>query len=158
MRKAFVAAFLAAAAVLGMTLLAGPAFAAKGPMIKSVKFSGFPKEPTIIIKGRGMGSLPFEAAEPVPACFEEEVATGNDFGTAVTLQDTSEGWSAGEGPGDCIGLSFSSFTETEVVYHFGSAYSHYPPLAKGDEYTVTVNGLTHSGMVKIKKEKKVKTK
>lgn len=156
MRKAFAITCLAVVAVLGMALLAGPAFAAKGPIIKSVKFSGFPKEPTVVIKGRGMGSLPFEAAEAVPPCFEEEVASGDDFGTTVTFQEPSEGWTAGEGPGDCIGLVFSTFTETEVVYHFGSAYSHYSPLAKGDEYSLTINGLTHSGTVKIKKEKKQK--
>jgi hypothetical protein len=151
MRNAFARlCLLATAAVLGMALLAGSAFAAKGPKIKSVKFGGTTSEPTVMIKGSGLGSLPFEQAEPVPACFPEEVATGNDFGSAVWFEDTTQGWSAGEGPGDCIGLIFSSFTETKVIYHFGSAYSHYPQIHKGDHYTVMVNGLTHSGTAKIK--------
>jgi hypothetical protein len=144
------------AAVLAIALFAGSAFAAKGPKIKSVKFGGTPSEPTVTIKGKGLGSLPFEAAEQVPECFPEEVATGNDFGSTVWFEDSSDGWRAGEGGGDCIGLIFSSFTETEVIYHFGSAYSHYPPLAGGDSYTLTVYSLTHSGTVKlkVKKEKK----
>jgi len=99
----------------------------------------------------GLGSLPFEHAETVPACFPEEVATGNDFGSTVWFEDTTQGWRAGEGTGDCIGLIFKTFTETEVVFHFGSAYSHYIPLANGDSYTVTVYSLTHSGAVKLKK-------
>ena len=152
MRKTFATLCVAAtAAVLGMTLLAGPTFAMKGPKIKSVKFVGPASEPTVTIKGSGLGSLPFEHAETVPACFPEEVATGNDFGSTVWFEDTTQGWRAGEGTGDCIGLIFKSFTETEVVFHFGSAYSHYIPLAKGDSYTVTVYSLTHSGAVKLKK-------
>jgi hypothetical protein len=144
---------LATAAILVMALFAGSAFAAKGPKIKSVKFSGTPSEPTVTIKGNGLGSLPFEAAEPVAECFPEEVATGNDFGTSAWFEDNSDGWRAGEGAGDCIGLIFSTYTETEVVYHFGSAYSHYPPLASGDGYTVTLYGLTKTGTVKLKVKK-----
>ena len=145
---------VAAAAGLGAGLEASPAAAMmKGPGIKGVKFVGSPSEPTITIKGVGLGSLPFEDAETVPECFSEEVATGNDFGSALSLQDLTQGWTAGEGSGDCIGLIVSSFTETEVVYHLGSAYSHYPPIAKGDSYTVTVNGLTRSGRVKKMKKK-----
>jgi hypothetical protein len=142
------------ASILAMALLAGSAFAAKGPKIKSVKFSGTPSEPTVTIKGKGLGSLPFEAAEPVAECFpEEEVATGNDFGTLAWFEDNSDGWRAGEGAGDCIGLIFSTYTETEVVYHFGSAYSHYPQLVSGDGYTVTLDGLTKTGTVKLKVKK-----
>jgi hypothetical protein len=159
MRKAFATLCIGAtAAVLGMALLAGPAFAVKvkPPTIKSVKFKGTETEPTVVIKGTGLGSLPFEAAEEVPGCFEGETATGNDFGSNVVFENTTEGWSAGEGPGDCIGLIFSSFTETEVIYHFGSAYSHYDPLQTGDSYIVKVNGLTKSGTAKVKKPKKPK--
>jgi hypothetical protein len=159
MRRAFATLCLAATtAVLGMALLAGPAFAGKvkPPTIKSVKFKGTTVEPIVVIKGTGLGSLPFEQAEEVPACFEGETATGNDFGTTVVFENTTEGWSAGEGAGDCIGLIFSTFTETEVIYHFGSAYSHYDPLQTGDSYTVKVNGLTKTGTAKVKAPKKPK--
>jgi hypothetical protein len=159
MRKAFATLCLAATtAVLVMALVASPAFAGKvkTPAIKSVKFKGTETEPTVVIKGTGLGSLPFEQAEGVPQCFEGETPTGNDFGTAVVFENDTEGWSAGEGAGDCIGLIFSTFTETEVVYHFGSAYSHYDPLQTGDSYTLTVNGLSFSGTAKVKPPKKPK--
>jgi hypothetical protein len=152
MRKAFAALCLVGtAAILGTALFAGPAFATKAPKIKSVKFGGTPSEPRVMITGSGLGSLPFEQAETVPECFPEEVATGNDFASTVWFEDNTQGWRAGEGTGDCIGLIFSSFTATKVVYHFGSAYSHYVPIHKGDSYTVAVYGLSHKGVVKIKK-------
>ncbi len=145
-----------AAAVLGMALFAGPALAKpKPPTIKSVKFSGTPSAPLLVVKGVGLGSLPIGSAEEDPNCFGEEVSgLGNDFGTAAVFSDTSAGWDAGEGPGDCIGLIFKTYTEAEVVFYFGSAYNQYVPLHKGDAYTLTLNGLTKSGTVKIKEPKK----
>jgi hypothetical protein len=63
------------------------------------------------------------------------------------------------GPGDCIGLIFKTYTETQVIFTFGSSYrqSEYAPIHTGDEYTVNLRGLSKSGTVKIK-EKKVKEK
>ncbi len=144
------------AAVLGMALSAGPALAkAKPPAIKSVKFDGTPSEPLIVVKGIGLGSFPAGSAEEDPNCFAEEPSgLGNDFGTAAVFSDTSAGWDSGEGPGDCIGLIFKTYTETEVVFHFGSAYTHYVPVHKGDGYTLTLNALSKSGTVKIKEPKK----
>ncbi len=139
-----------AAAIVGMALFAGPALAKgpKPPKIQSVKFSGTPSAPTVKIKGTGLGSVPSGFAEPVPACYPEETATGNDFGNTVWFEDATQGWRAGEGPGDCIGLIFSTYTETEIVYHFGSAYMHYNPLTNGESYNLQVYTLTHSGTVK----------
>lgn len=52
------------------------------------------------------------------------------IGTDASFEDTSDGWRAGEAPGDSIGPTFSTYTytETEVVCQFGSAYSRFPPL------------------------------
>jgi hypothetical protein len=149
---------IAAAAALGTALLAGTASAkmVKAPEIKSVKFKGTPAEPLIIVKGRGLGSLPVEDAEEVN-CFEEEPSgLGNDFGEQAIFAENSAGWQAGAGPGDCIGLIFKTYTETEASFTFGSSYhqEQYAPLKKGDEFTVTLRGLTKSGVVKIKEPKK----
>jgi hypothetical protein len=53
------------------------------------------------------------------------------------------------GPGDCIGLIFKTYTETQVIFTFGSSYrqSEYAPIHTGDEYTVNLRGLSKSGTV-----------
>ncbi len=156
MRKAFaMLGLVAAATVLGMALLAGVALAkTKAPEIKSVKFKGTPAEPLVVVKGVRLGSLPFEDAEEDPNCFGEETSgLGNDFGSAANFADDTAGWQAGLGPGDCIGLIFKTYTETEVTFTVGSSYHQYTPLHKGDEYTVNLRGLTKSGKIKIKEKK-----
>ncbi len=160
MRRAFaMLGVVAAATIVGMALLSGVALAkAKPPEIKKVKFQGTPAEPLVVVKGSGLGSLPFEDAEEDPNCFGEETSgLGNNFGSAANFADVTAGWQAGLGPGDCIGLIFKTYTETEVVFTFGSSYhqSEYAPIHTGDEYTVNLRGLSKSGTVKIK-EKKVK--
>ncbi len=149
---------LASAAIFGMGVIAAPALAkTKPPKISAVKFSGYPSEPLVTIKGTGLGSLPFGEASPVPTCFESE-PTGDNFGTTVTFSEISQGWGAGEGSeggGDCIGIIFKAYTETEVVYHFGSAYREYSAVQDGDSYRVTLYGLSKEGTVKgLKKPKK----
>lgn len=150
---------LAVAMLLGTAVLAGTASAKapKPPEIKSVKFKGTPAEPLVIVKGRGFGSLPVEAVEEDPNCFgENPEGLGYDFaGEAAVFGEDSAGWGAGSGPGDCIGLIFKTYTETEVAFTFGSSYhqEQYAPLKKGDEYTVTLRGLTASGVIKIKEPK-----
>ncbi|HXB15942.1 MAG TPA: hypothetical protein VNV44_09405 [Solirubrobacteraceae bacterium] len=144
---------LAAALVLGFTL-PGAAIAKgpKPPVIKSVKFRGTSAEPFVVVKGRGLGSIP--AAEPDPNCFSEEPGgLGNDFGSAFAFADNTKGWQAGAGPGDCIGVIFHTYTETEVTFTFGSTYhdtAEYGPLEKGDEYGIQVGSLSKTGIIKIK--------
>ena len=78
------------------------------------------------MKGRGLGSLPIEAVEEDPNCFGEEPGgLGNDFGSEAFFDENTAGWQAGQGPGDCIGLVFKTYTETEVAFTFGSTY-HQP--------------------------------
>ncbi|HUA11065.1 MAG TPA: hypothetical protein VMA83_03590 [Solirubrobacteraceae bacterium] len=157
MRKAFATlGVLAAAAITGMALFTGVAAAkTKPPAIKSVSFKGTPAEPLIVVKGIGLGSLPVEDAEETPNCFGEEPSgLGNDFGSAANIEDSTAGWQAGLGPGDCIGLTFKTYTETEVAFTVGSAYREYAEIHTGDSYTVNLRGLTKSGTVKIKEKKK----
>jgi hypothetical protein len=159
MRKAFATlGLVAAATVLGMALLAGAALAMKSkpPAIKSVKFKGTPAEPLVVVKGIGLGSLPFEDAEEDPNCFGEEPSgLGNNFGSAAVFADETAGWQAGAGPGDCIGLIFKTYTATEVTFTFGSTYHQpeYAPLHKGDTYTLDLRTLTKSGTIKIRERK-----
>jgi hypothetical protein len=161
MRNALaVLSLVVAVTVLGMALSAGAALAkTKPPEIKSVKFQGTPAAPLVVVKGTGLGTLPVEDAEEDPNCFgEEPTELGNDFGDAANFADDTAGWQAGVGPGDCIGLIFKTYTETEVIFTFGSTYHQpeYSPLHKGDEYTVSLRGLTKSGTIKIKEKKEKK--
>jgi hypothetical protein len=142
---------LATAIVFSTTLLPGPAFAKgpKSPKIKSVRFTGTSREPTVTVKGSGLGSMP--RGEAVPPCFSSS-PTGEDFGEGVaSFVDETRGWAAGI-EGDCIGLIFSSYTEKKVVFTFGSAYSEYEPIQNGDSYTVRllVPGNSRPGIIRIK--------
>ncbi len=152
MRKTLAATCAALLAIgLGTTVTAAPALAKTiPPMIKKVTITGTPAAPTLTVTGIGLGSLPLEHAEEPLECFPPETEPGNDFGEAAFVEDATAGWAAGKA-GDCIGLVFSTYAETEVVFHFGSAYREYPPLSKGDSYAVSLHGLTKSGKVKFKK-------
>jgi hypothetical protein len=152
MKKASTLPLLAAMVVIVVSaLLAAPAFAK--PKVKKVKFAGTPAEPTLTITGEGMGSIPTAEDEPAPECLEAGPPTGENFGTSVHFSDENQGWTAGQN-GDCIGLVVSTFTETEVVFKFGSNYSQYTPIAKKDVYNLSVNGLAKKGKVSIKKPPK----
>lgn len=152
MRRTFATLCVAlCTAGLAAALTAGEALAKEPkPKIKKVVFAGTPAEPTITATGVGLGSLPFESAEEPLNCFPPEEAPGNDFGEAAYFEDPGQGWTAGKA-GDCIGLSFSAYTETEVVFHLGSAYREYAPMAKGDEFQLVLHGLLKKGKVHFKK-------
>ena len=140
----------ATVAALGVGLFTGSALAkAPKPKIKKVAFTGTPAEPTVTATGVGLGSLPIGEAEPAPECFGGPL-TGDDFGESARIEDPSQGWTAGQG-GDCIGLIFSSYTETEVIFHLGSGYAEYNPMQKKDHYLLTLNGLHKEGKVSFKK-------
>jgi hypothetical protein len=64
-----------------------------------VKFKGTPTEPLVVVKGVGLGSLPFEDAEEDPNCFGEEPSgLGDDLGSAAYFTEDWAGWQAGQGP------------------------------------------------------------
>ena len=61
------------------------------------------------------------------------------------------GW-GGVGPfGDCTGVIISSYTNTQIVFTFGSGYGtgagQYGVLSPGDSFTMTVLGTTYNGTV-----------
>lgn len=153
MRKALaIRCSVAVVSIVAMGMLAGPAAAkTKPPKIKSVTFTGTPAEPTVTVKGTGLGSAP--TGEPAPPCFSP-TPTGDDYAEGVAkFTEETRGWAAGQ-EGDCIGLIFSTYTEREVVFTFGSGYDEtmeYEPVQQGDSYEVTLHGVSHKGKVKYKK-------
>ncbi len=140
---------------LAGAVLAGPALATgPKPKIKKVVFAGAPTSPVITVTGIGLGSIPVEDAEEPLNCFPPEEAPGNDYGAAAFFEDPARGWAAGKA-GDCIGLSFSTYTETEVVFRLGSGYREYAPMANKDIYDLSLRGLTKTGKVHFAKVKPI---
>src|SRR5262249_32513711 len=106
----------------------------------SVSFSGSAADPTVTIDGSGFGSLP-AAGVVSPAGF-----TGTDYGNSLWIYDSTGVWNAGNSNPqfDYIGLLVSTYTDSEIVYTFGSAYPTYGSLNQGDACTVTVLDATYS--------------
>ncbi len=110
------------------------------PTISSVAFTGSAANPTVTISGSNLGSEP--SGGP-PGCS----TTGQNFpGNSLTFNDSTGGWTAGTG-GDCIGLVVSSYTNSQIVYTFGSGYNEFGTANSGDAYGLTVQGVTFSGTV-----------
>jgi hypothetical protein len=119
-------------------------FTPEVPAISSVVFSNTATDPTVTITGSGFGDQP-AGASVAAGCGD----TGLDYqSNALTLEDTTLAWYAGI-PGDCIGINLSSYTDSQVVYTFGSGYgtSAAWTLNAGDGFTVEVDGATSSGIV-----------
>ncbi len=113
-------------------------FRTKGPQITSVTFAGPTTNPTVTINGNNFGTEP----TGTPAGCG---ATGDTYGTTgLWFSDETQSWTAGQS-GDCIGLVVSSYTNTQIVYQFGSFYSGFNPLTSGDSYKLEVQGIAHTG-------------
>lgn len=133
------------------------------PTITSVIFTGTTMTPTVTVNGSDLGSLPppnptYTPEGHPPLCpLTPSGNQGYDYGTSFYLADTGRNWAGGRyrpslNELDCIGLVESKFTQTQVVFQFGSAYAQYQQqynylLAEGDPYQLQVNSATFSGTV-----------
>jgi hypothetical protein len=118
--------------------------------ITAVYFGGSVSSPVVTVVGSGFGSQ----ANLGPA--QGSCGTGSNYADNLYLSDTNQVWAAGQGPpdaGDCIGLIISSYSDTDIVFTFGSEYGVYPvgagvaQLTGGDSYTMNVLRSTLSGTV-----------
>jgi len=119
------------------------AFEYAPPTISGVLFTGPVNSPTVIITGSGLGA-PFATVKA--GCG----ATGNDYAySQLFLEDVTRGWYAGI-PGDCIGLTNMSYTNTKILFQLGSYYDS-PPwsyvLDSGDRFRLSVDGFTVAAYV-----------
>jgi hypothetical protein len=109
------------------------------PAITSVTLSGNVSTPTVTLVGSGFGTK--ANLGPAGAACD----SGKTYGSNLFLADTTEGWTAGK-QGSCIGLIVSSYSNTKIVFTFGSDYNHVTVgsvvahLAGGDSYTVSLLG------------------
>ena len=113
----------------------------------TVTVTGALTNPTVTVAGYGFGNEN-DLGSPVPAYCSD---TGFDYDNNLSISD---GWGAGEGSGpfgDCTGLNISSYTNTQVVFTFGSGYGtgvgQYGAFSPGDSFTMTVLGTTYNGTV-----------
>ncbi|HEV2427035.1 MAG TPA: hypothetical protein VGS61_02310 [Acidimicrobiales bacterium] len=124
------------------------------PTISSVAFTGSPANPTVTIHGTNLGARPSPSPSGHPAglngCPTVAGDVGYDYGTSLYIAVPSKNWSGGRyrpslNETDCIDLVVTTFTSTEVVFHFGTFYtSQYPKfsLSSGTPVEVGVNGAT----------------
>jgi subtilase family serine protease len=114
------------------------------PTVTSLALTGPTSAPTITITGTNF------LTQPPPGSPEWDCGgayTGDVFGgVGLNLSDTTDGWGAGSG-GDCLGLSITSWSPTQVVLTFGSFYPGVTAMQVGDGYSFEFQGHTFTGTV-----------
>ena len=141
-------------AVSLLSAILSPCASAASSQMSTVGFYGVSSDPEVRITGEGFGRIP-ETGRPA-----FEGYTGDDYGTALHICDTTDNPSAfcagegkGTGDGDTIGLVITSYSDSQVAFNLGSIYpGYYFPatifrLQQGDHFTVDVAGLICSGIV-----------
>ena len=122
-----------------------------GPSISNVEISKKVKTPKVTISGSGFGTVA-NLGSPRAACGSSP--TGLDYWNHFLFDDTTDGWSAGEGSPtyDCIGVIIKSYSNEQVVFTFGSDYGRHNRtgsgkalLNSGDQFTMTLLGASFSG-------------
>ncbi len=110
-----------------------------------VSFVGSASNPRVIVTGSGFGAAPPSPSYPANRCG----GTGSLYGTSFSFEDTTANWTAGQGSssftGNCVGLVASSWSDTRVVFSFGSSYnSNGWVLNAADKYSlVLLSSTTH---------------
>jgi hypothetical protein len=128
------------------------------PAITSVAFTGTTSASTVTVTGNNFGSQPaIYGAQPnstADGC--QTVFTGSNYGqNQYGFNDTSPTsgvpWVSGQATqsaGTCIGITFSSYSSTQVAFSFGSALgTNNWYLNANDTFTVFVSGAKCSGTI-----------
>jgi hypothetical protein len=110
--------------------------------VTDVEFSGSPTAPVVTVSGSGFGTQADLGIPNSPGCGPQ---TGSDFGNELWVQDWTDNWVAGRGTA-CIGLLVSSYSDTQIIFSFGSDYSSYT-LSSGADFTLSLLGSSFNGTV-----------
>ncbi len=110
------------------------------PVIKKVKYSGTTSAPILTVKGSGFGTLanlgPATASCGGPSA-------GSDYPITLYVSNVTRAWTAGNSEFcNHIGLYVTKYSNTKIVFHFGSTLASYGGLRAGDQVTLTVLGAT----------------
>ncbi len=114
--------------------------------ITGVSVTGSPSSPVLTINGSGFGTEA-NLGTPQNVAGYSSSCTGFDYESNLYLVDS---WSAGQGAPaaeNVVGLFISSYSDTQIVFTFGSCYPADGVLGNGDSYSVTLLGTTFSGTV-----------
>lgn len=157
MKRLALSTATAVVALLAATLTTGPAGAATAPAtptVKGVTFSGDVSGPTVTITGSHFRHRPHNSWGANDTTCGQYVDNGRWWGiNGLWIKDDTNAWQAGAGNhdkgGNCIGIKVLSWTPTQVVFIFGSAYGSYDDwtLDDGDAFTVSVRQSSYSGTV-----------
>ncbi len=115
------------------------------PVIHSVTFSGPADAQVVTLTGSGFGTRA-NLGPPTTPCSSPE--TGEDYGGLFYFTNETEKWSAGNDASpncDYVGLVLMSYSNTTVVFSFGSNFSTYSKFRKKNEYVMYLLGATFSG-------------
>jgi hypothetical protein len=115
------------------------------PAIHSVTFSGKPDAQVVTLTGTGFGTKA-NLGSPTTPCSSPE--TGEDYGALFYFTNQTEKWSAGNDASpncDYVGLVITSYSNTTVVFDFGSNFSTYSKFRKKNKYALHLLGTTFSG-------------
>jgi hypothetical protein len=125
--------------------LASTANAQSATSITGVVFHGSATAPEVVVNGHEFGSAPPKAGKP--GCH----ASGSTYGavggkSSFGLINDTGNWVAGASKA-CIGIVITSWTETQVVFHFGNNYEFYKNLNPGYNFVVQVKQAFFGGTV-----------
>jgi hypothetical protein len=115
------------------------------PRVTSVFFngvSGGTTSPTITVLGSGFGTRPLGHPDTCGPY------SGDYYGPNFYFWDDNSDWAAGLSS-DCVGIVISSWTPTEIVFTFGSAYGPNADwtLRNGDAFAFRVRSFMRGGIV-----------
>jgi hypothetical protein len=128
--------------------------------ISSVTFGGAPDNPSFVVRGTNLGTLPKPDPPGHPSgqngCPVIAGDSGYDYGTSLYLAVPAKNWSGGRyrpslNETDCLDLVVTKFTPTEVDFHFGPFYTQNHTqfsLDDGDVVELGVNGAAKTVHVK----------
>ncbi len=128
--------------VLGTTFNGTVPFS-ETPTIKGVTFGGDPTSPTVTVSGTGFDTLS-DLGTGVDAC----AGTGYNYDNSFYFADATHPWQAGQ-TGNCIGLLISSYSNSQIVFTFGSEYPMLGSLSDGDSFSVSLFGVTYDGIASL---------
>jgi len=130
------------------------ASAASRAVITGVTFSGNvnPPGPTVTVTGNNFGLHPPTGYNNNSTSCGPYTNNGDDFGTKFIFTDHTSSWEAGRGippNGDCIGISVSSWSPTQVVFMFGNAYGSFDDwfAHAGDSFTLKLKRAVFNGTI-----------
>lgn len=114
----------------------------------TVTFSGGTAAPLVTITGHGFGAEPVGTSDDNTVC-GTYVNNGDIYGETTFWLKTP--YFAAGSSGACTGINIDTWTNTKIVFGFGSSYHTYDHwyLAPGDSYTISLKGKLLTGTVQF---------